>query len=366
VTRRSSLVLIVAVLTLGCGGRSPSDPGPIGSPSGSNAPSVEPSGDASPAPSLAVLPSRLFAPYVEMWTGDRITDLAEASGQRYFTLAFLDTTGTDSCDVVWSGATKLTDVAGEQIAADIETLRAAGGDVIPSFGGYSADHEGRELADACDSAEAVADGYQSVIDHLGVSRLDMDVEVESLERPDGIARRNQAIRILQDRLADQGRAVQIQYTLPTTPDGLDSGGLAVLRSAVEHGADVDLVNIMAFDYYDGLTTDMGAAAITAARGLHRQLTTIYPDRTEAQLWAMIGLTIMNGVDDYPAMTEVTTIAHARDILAFATENGLRHLSMWATQRDNGSCPGGGAADGCSGIEQATWAFTKVLGPYTRP
>lgn len=327
---------------------------------------MDPSVQPSPVPSLAVLPGRLFAPYVEMWTGDRITDLAEASNQRHLTLAFLDTTGTDSCEVVWNGATKLTDVAGEQIATDIETLRAAGGDVIPSFGGYSADHEGRELADACDSAEAVADGYESVIDHLGVSRLDMDIEVESLERPDGIARRNQAIRILQDRLANRGRAVQIQYTLPTTPDGLDDGGIAVLKSAVEHGADVDIVNIMVFDYYDGLTTDMGAAAITAARGLHRQLTTIYPNRTEAQLWTMIGLTIMNGVDDYPAMTEVTTIAHAKDILSFATENGLSHLSMWAVQRDNGSCPGGGAADGCSGIEQATWAFTKVLGAYTRP
>jgi hypothetical protein len=140
----------------------------------------------------------------------------------------------------------------------------------------------------------------------------------------------------------------------------------VLRSAVDHGARVDVVNLMAFDYYDGLTTDMAAAAISAARGLHRKLATLYPQRTEAQLWRMIGLTIMNGVDDYPELTEVTTLADARAIMTFARDNGLSFLSMWATQRDNGGCPGRGAADGCSGIDQDDWAFTKLLSRFTRP
>src|SRR6185295_16672372 len=104
-------------------------------------------------------------------------------------------------------------------------------------------------------------------------------------------RRNKALRILQDRLAAAGRAVQIQYTLPTSPKGLDGSGLAVLRNAVANGTRVDIVNIMTFDYYDGSTTDMAAAAISAAEGLHAQLAKLYPGRTAAQLWAMVAITL---------------------------------------------------------------------------
>ena len=52
----------------------------------------------------------------------------------------------------------------------------------------------------------------------------------------------------------------------------------MLRNAVENGTRVDLVNIMVFDYYDDTTTDMAAAAISAATALHGQLAALYPDR----------------------------------------------------------------------------------------
>ena len=42
------------------------------------------------------------------------------------------------------------------------------------------------------------------------------------------------------------------------------------------------------------------------------------------------------------------------------------LSMWAIQRDNGSCPGKAGSDDCSGIDQHTWAFSDILGTFTAP
>src|SRR5258705_359946 len=83
---------------------------------------------------------------------------------------------------------------------------------------------------------------------------------------DGIGRRNKAIKLLQDWAAAQGRTVQVVYTLPTTPAGLDSSSLAVLQNAIANGVRIDFVNIMTFDYYDRATTDMGAAVISAAQG----------------------------------------------------------------------------------------------------
>jgi hypothetical protein len=123
---------------------------------------------------------------------------------------------------------------------------------------------------------------------------------------------------------------------------------------------------MVFDYFDRVTTDMGGAAITASQGLHAQLHTLLPAKTDAQLWAMQGATMMIGVDDYRQRREVTRLRDARRVLDFAKANGMSTLSIWAIQRDNGGCPGGRAANDCSGIVQNTWDFSHLLGGFTGP
>jgi hypothetical protein len=381
--RRGPLALgLAAIVLAACAGPTPPSDRPA-SPSGpapatasatptdsaTASPSVPPSVPSPGVTGLATgpeLPAHLFAPYMELYSGERVLTMAQASGALHMTLAFLETTGPESCELGWNGATGFDDVGSQQLIEDTAALRALGGDVIPSFGGYSADNTGREIGDSCADPEAIADAYAAMLAMLGVTRLDMDIEDKSLDRPDGIDRRNKGLRILQDRLAAQGRSVQVQYTLPTSPKGLDASGLAVLQNAVANGTRVDLVNIMVFDYYDGTTTDMAAAAISAAEALHAQLAKLYPGRTAADLWAMIGLTLMPGIDDYPAKTELTTLNHARKVLTFARARGIGNLSMWALQRDHGSCPGEAGHDGCSGIEQADWAFTKLLSGFTRP
>ena len=139
----------------------------------------------------------------------------------------------------------------------------------------------------------------------------------------------------------------------------------MLRNAKANGTRVDVVNIMTFDYYDGKTTRMGAAAISAAKGLHAQLQRLYPHRTAAALWAMEGNTVLPGIDDYPAKTEVTHLPDVKALRAFAKKVGISTLSAWAVQRDNGGCPGVIDSDHCSGLKQAPWAFSKRLIPFTR-
>jgi Glycosyl hydrolases family 18 len=321
--------------------------------------------NASPAPSAArtSFPSHVYAPYFETWTSDGITTTAQSSGARYFTLAFLQTLGKSSCTPAWNGD-KTQTVAGGRYLSDIASLRALGGDVIPSFGGWSADQGGTEIADSCKSVSAIAQAYESVITTYGVTRLDMDVEGRSLTRTDGIDRRNKALKLVEDWAAAQGRPFQVSYTLPTTPAGLESTGVAILQNAIANGTRVDVVNIMTFDYYDRTTSDMGAAAISAAQGLYAQLHALYPAKTSAQLWGMEGNTLLPGIDDYPRKTEVTYPADAQRLLAFAQANGLNTLSIWAIQRDNGGCPGSTDSNSCSGIAQGTWDFSHILEPFT--
>jgi hypothetical protein len=320
------------------------------------------------APAVAAgtaLPAHVYSPYFETWTTDGITTTAQQSGARYFTLAFLETLSKTSCTLAWNGVSSQTVPTGRYLS-DIASLRVLGGDVIPSFGGWSADQGGTEIGDSCKDVNMIVAAYQSVITTYDVTRLDMDIEGRSLTRTDGIDRRNKAIKLLQDWATAQGRPLQISYTLPTSATGLEASGKFVLENAKANNVRIDIVQPMVFDYYDRTTTDMGTAAISAVTSLRTYLGTLLPGKTDAQYWSMIGLTIMNGIDDYPRKTEVTTLAHATQIFTFAKSKGMSTLSMWAIQRDNGGCPGNGGANDCSGIVQNTWDFTHILAPYTGP
>ena len=313
------------------------------------------------------LPAHVYAPYFEMWTSDSMSATAQASGAHYLTLAFLETTSKSSCTPAWNGS-KTQTVAAGTFLSDIQAVRALGGDVIPSFGGWSADQGGTEIGDSCKTVASIATAYEQVITTYDVTRLDMDIEGRSLTKPDGIDRRNKAIKLLQDWAATTGRTVQIQYTLPTSRDGLEASGLAVLQNAVANGVRVDVVNPMVFDYYDRANLDMGDSAIAAVRGIHAQLATLYPTKTPAQIWAMQGATIMNGLDDYPRKTESTSLQDAQQLYDFASaaDTRMSTLSMWAIQRDNGGCPGSTGSNDCSGIVQNTWDFSNILNPFTGP
>jgi Glycosyl hydrolases family 18 len=320
---------------------------------------------ASGAGGATALPPHVYAPYFETWTADSISTIAQESGSRYFTLAFLETLSKTSCTLAWNGS-RSDLLSGNRYLDndDIPTVRGMGGDVIPSFGGWSADQGGTEIADSCKNVNAIAAAYEDVITRYDVARLDMDVEGRSLTRTDGIDRRNKALKIVQAWAKNQNRPFQVTYTLPTSASGLEPSGVAVLRNAIDNGTNVDVVNIMAFDYYDRVTTDMGAAAINAANGLLGQLATLYPNKTAAERAAMVGITLMPGLDDYPRRTENTSVADAQSVYNFARTNKFNTLSIWAVERDNGGCPGSTGSNNCSGIVQNTWDFSHVLNPFS--
>ncbi|MFD8756529.1 glycosyl hydrolase family 18 protein [Kitasatospora sp. NPDC059577] len=316
----------------------------------------------STAQAATPLPSRVFAPYFEAWTGQSPAQLAAQSGAKHLTMAFLQATTKGSCTPYWNGDSSMP-VSSSTFGADIATIRANGGDVIPSFGGYTADNTGTELADSCTDVNQIAAAFENVITTYDISRIDLDIEDNSLTNTAGIDRRNKAIKLVQDWAATKGRSIQFSYTLPTTTSGLADSGLAVLRNAVGNNARIDVVNMMTFDYYDNATHDMAADTQTSAQGLYNQLARLYPSKTPAQLWGSIGITEMIGVDDFgPA--ETFTLANATTVYNWAVSKGINTLSFWALQRDNGGCPGTKGNDNCSGIAQNTWDFTHIFAPFT--
>ena len=327
---------------------------------------AQPAASARAASGPRIWPRHVYAPYFETWTTDSIPAVAWKSEARYFSLAFLQTAKKGSCDLTWNG-TKSQPAPGPRYQGQIAALRQLGGDVMPTFGGFSADSTATEIADSCTSVGKIAAGYEAVIKGYRVTRLVMDVEVNSLDNKPGIDRRNKAIALVEAWARQAGWPLRIEYTLPVEPGGLEASALHVLRNAAANGARVDTVNIMAFDYYlakEPKPLDMGGLAITAATNVHRQLAALYPGSSAHKLWAMEGITILPGIDDYPGKTEITYLSDTKRVLAFAQAHGVGLLSIWAIQRDNGGCPGAIDSNSCSGIKQPAWAFSHLLEPVT--
>src|SRR5258706_11765232 len=109
------------------------------------------------APAMAAgtpLPAHVYAPYYETYLAPNtpsLTATSQASGAKYFTLAFLQSTGKGSCSLAWNGnsAQPLN-----YYAADLASLRAAGGDVIPSFRGFRGPPGGTHVSPSFQEATA--------------------------------------------------------------------------------------------------------------------------------------------------------------------------------------------------------------------
>jgi hypothetical protein len=314
-------------------------------------------------------PAEVYAPYFEAYLPDSVTAVTEQSGAKFVTLAFAQAAGhkgANACRLTWNGVASQPISKGGYLAG-VKRLRAIGGDAIVSFGGYSADEYGTEIADACHSVKAIAAAYEQVVTVYGIDRLDMDVEANSLTNSGGINRRNKAITMLEHWAAARGIPLWIQFTLGVEPNGFDQPTMAILRNAIKNGTKINSINLMVFDYYLGTEKkplNMGALAIRSALSVHRQLKSIYPSLSGKQIWRLLGFTMLPGIDDYPRKTEVTYLSDARVIMNFAEANRMDFLSIWALQRDNGRCPGDIDSNWCSGIRQPKWAFSHLLEPFT--
>ena len=325
-------------------------------------------GSASAAPTAPALPgnhlpAHMFSPYFEAYnTADDPETFAANANAKYLTMAFIQTPAPGSCDIDWNGNTDQP-IALSSYGASIIAIKAHGGDVIPSFGGGYADGNGMDIADSCTDVNTIAADYEQVIRTYDVTRLDLDVEGAAETDLPGVDRRNKAITLVEEWAARTGRTVQFSYTLPTNPTGLDKDGLPIVQNAVANHARIDVINLMTFDYYDGSQHEMANDTEQAAAALVGQLAPLYPGKSTRQLYAMVGITDMVGIDDYgPA--ETFTTADAVTVENWAQTKGIAVLSFWAIERDNGNCAVGTVgADNCSGVAQPDWYFSHEFEQY---
>ncbi|MFJ6460123.1 cellulose binding domain-containing protein [Streptomyces sp. NPDC091387] len=334
-------------------------PEPSGRPTGSATPTPTdpPAGTPTPTPtktdagSGGTASGAGFAPYVDtsLHPAFDLTGTATKTGVKQFTLAFITSGG--GCAPLWGGVTGLGD---DQVASQIDGLRAAGGDVRVSFGGAS----GSELALNCTSADELAAAYGKVVDAYKLTKADFDIEGGALPDTAANSRRSRAIAQLQK----SHPGLDVSFTLPVMPEGLTQPGVDLVADAQKNGVDVGAVNIMAMDYGASYSGDMGTYAIQAATATQAQIKGVL-GLSDADAWKAVAVTPMIGVND--VSTEIFKVEDATQLVGFAQEKGLAWLAMWSGTRDK-ECEGGAkpSADAsCSSIAQEPLAFTKAFGAY---
>jgi chitinase len=263
-----------------------------------------------PAAAAATPPAHYAAPYLQITSGDAGDMAADlnASGDEYYTLAFL---------IPQSGCTPEWEDGGTAVGAftsQVNSLKAAGGSAIISFGGES----GGELAQTCTSVSSLTAAYANVVNTYGVDRLDFDIEGATLGDTAANTRRNQALAALQA----ENPAVQVDYTLAVAPNGLPSAELGVLQSAQTYGVKVSVVNIMTMDFGNGQNPLSDAES--AAQATASQLASLYGISTSAA-YARMGLTPIAGQNDD---NEFFSQSNASTLESFAASNGVAELSFW--------------------------------------
>ncbi|MEG8275263.1 ricin-type beta-trefoil lectin domain protein [Streptomyces sp. AHA2] len=298
-----------------------------------------PAGDG-PAPSPGAM---AVAPYLYNGWGSppSPTTVMNATGVRWFTLAFVLSNGY--CNPQWDGSRPLTGGVDQQT---VNTVRAAGGDVIPSFGGWS----GNKLESSCGSAGELAAAYQKVIDAYGLKAIDIDIEAAAYDSPAVQQRTVDALKTVKAN----NPGIKVYVTFGTGQNGPDT---SLIDRAAASGLTVDSWTIMPFNF-GGAGQNMGRLSVSAAEGLKTAVQNAY-GYSDDQAYRHTGISSMNGVTDNG---ETVTVADFRTILAYAQQRHLARLTFWSVNRDR-PCTGGGA-DTCSGVSQQPWDFTRVLAQYT--
>ncbi|MER6942387.1 carbohydrate-binding protein [Nonomuraea sp. NPDC000554] len=286
------------------------------------------------------------APYLYMGWGDPPAPgtVMSATGVKSFTMAFILSSG--GCTPAWDGQRPLTGGADAQA---ISAIKAAGGSVQISFGGW----QGNKLGPNCSTPQAFAGAVQQVINAVGPAVVDFDIEnTDEFES-----------EVVQDRILNglkivksNNPNVKVVVTFGTSTSGPTYWGTRLINRSKELAVPIDNYTIMPFDFGGG--ANMYQSTVNASEGLKNALKTAF-SWSDAQAYAHMGISGMNGLSDQQELTNQSTWTQIRD---YANSRGLTRLAFWSVNRDR-PCPGGGVQSNCSGISQANWDFTKITAGF---
>ncbi len=271
------------------------------------------------------------------------TDVMAATGLKAFQLAFILAPNGGGCSPTWGGTAPVS--SDTSVASTISAIRAAGGDVSVSIGGYG----GTKLGQTCSDPASTAAAYQQVIDKYGLHAMDFDLEEPEYENSTAVANEIGAAQILQRN----NPGLYISVTTPGTTSGTGWFGQQMLNQAKTDGFTPNNFSIMPFDGgFNG-----AASQISALQQFNTMLMNTF-GWNSATAYAHEGISMMNGRSD---SGEYFYQSDFQTVLNFAESNHMARYTFWSVNRDRQCSPpdnNGQTSGTCSSVTQNSWDFTK--------
>ena len=285
----------------------------------------------------------ILAPYEYMWalgnsSSYKITGLVDGMTKIKLPAATSAFVIGDGNGGLWGTVTDNID--------DMKQYVSKGGYLIISCGGAN----GPYLEDTMTEDQEYT-ALKSLLDKTGCRALDFDIEGAAVADTSATSKR---INVLL-RLLKVYPSLYISYTLPVGDPqwgSLTQDSLTLLKTTIKAGLNVNVINGMAMDLYSStLEKDWGTTAISIIESMKSQIKTLYPAKTDAQVYAMLGVTFMAGENDDGS---TFSVANATTVAEYAVKNKMALISFWALQRDQSDESGGLSTS--TMIKQTDYAF----------
>jgi len=301
--------------------------------------------------SAATLSSNWYAsaPYLMPFDNSPPDPVAvmNATGQKAFQLAFILAPNGGGCSPTWDGTRAVS--SDVDASALIARIRANGGDVSVSIGGYG----GTKLGQTCGTPAATAAAYQQVVTKYALKAIDFDLEEPEYENAAAVHNELGAAQILQRNNA----GLYVSVTTAGTAAGTGWFGQQMLNDAKSLGFTPNNYSIMPFD--GGFSG--GSSQVSALEAFHGLLSTTF-GWDSATAYAHEGVSMMNGRSD---AGEYFRQADFQTVLTYATSHHLARYTYWSVNRDR-QCPDPNqstTSGTCSSVPQAAWEFTTYTARF---
>jgi chitinase len=302
-------------------------------------------------PASAALTSNWYAsaPYLMPFDNSPPDPVAvmNATGQKAFQLAFILAPNGGGCSPTWDGTRAVS--SDTEAANLIARVRANGGDVSVSIGGYG----GTKLGQTCGSPTATAAAYQQVVTKYALKAIDFDLEEPEYENAAAVHNELGAAQILQR----DNPGLYVSITTAGTASGTGWFGQQMLNDAKSLGFTPANYSIMPFD--GGFAG--GGSQVSALEAFHGILATTF-GWDSATAYAHEGVSMMNGRSD---AAEYFRQADFQTVLDYATSHHLARYTYWSVNRDRQCAdPNQSTTSGtCSSVPQTAWEFTKYTARF---
>ena len=284
------------------------------------------------------------APYFHSWGGS-LNDAKQSVGMNSAILSFAVTNG--SCALVPDLTNKIPDA---------RKYVDSGGRLLISFGGA----HGVYAEIACKNDDQLFSLMEKLMEDTNSRRFDFDIEGHQLKDVEGTARRARVLARLQARYPD----LYVSFSLPGWLMGFGSDAMNLLNTTVSAGVRIDMVNVMAQSFgVQNLrtmvpSTTVGEASVMTFRAAANQMTSVFRNKTQSQLYAMMGITPMIGKNDDGS---TFTLDDAQMVASFARDNGVGMISYWSFQRDRAQSNNGSTnLSSFSGVAQSDYQFFNIF------